>query len=180
MKNYTKEQLQEILEKHLAWLNDDDDGRRADLRLADLSGADLSEANLSGANLSEANLSEADLSEANLSGANGLALQSVFIQSLERDEKGFITYKTFGEHYSMPEKWTIKPCEIITENCCTDRTNDCGCGVNVATLEWVQKNTRGDVWKVRIPFGALIIVPYISNGKFRTEQCELIEQIDRE
>ena len=77
--------LQEILEKHQLWLNDEDGGIRADLSCANLSCADLSCANLSGANLScanlscatlscanlsRANLSRADLSRANLSGAN--------------------------------------------------------------------------------------------------------------
>ena len=60
-----QEELNEILEKHKKWLNDEEDGERADL-----SSADLSSANLSGANLSWANLSSADLSSANLSGAN--------------------------------------------------------------------------------------------------------------
>ena len=62
--------LNEILEKHLKWLNDENGGERADLRGADLSGADLSGADLRGANLSGANLSVANLSGANLSGVN--------------------------------------------------------------------------------------------------------------
>ena len=77
--------LNEILEKHLKWLNDENGGERANLIGADLRGADLRGANLSGANLSGANLSGAnlyiadlsraylyiaDLSGANLSGAN--------------------------------------------------------------------------------------------------------------
>ena len=67
--------LNEILEKHLKWLNDENGGERADLSGANLYGAnlyraDLSGANLSGANLSGANLSGANLYRANLSGAN--------------------------------------------------------------------------------------------------------------
>ena len=82
--------LNEILEKHLKWLNDENGGARANLSGADLSGANLSGANLSGAilyitdlsganlsgailyiaDLSRANLSRANLSGANLSGAN--------------------------------------------------------------------------------------------------------------
>ena len=65
-----KEELKEILEKHLKWLRNESGGERADLSGADLSGANLSEANLSEANLSEANLSGTDLSRAYLSGAN--------------------------------------------------------------------------------------------------------------
>lgn len=46
-----RETLNEILEKHKKWLNNEQDGKRANLSGADLSGADLSGANLSGANL---------------------------------------------------------------------------------------------------------------------------------
>lgn len=62
----TQEELNIILEKHRKWLNDEDDGERADLRGADLRGADLRYADLSGANLSYANLSGANLSGADL------------------------------------------------------------------------------------------------------------------
>ena len=55
--------LNKILEKHLKWLNDENDGERADLCGADLCGADLSGANLCGANLYIANLCGAYLCE---------------------------------------------------------------------------------------------------------------------
>ena len=51
----TKEELALILDKHKKWLNDDPDGKRADLSYADLSGANLRGANLRGASLSDAN-----------------------------------------------------------------------------------------------------------------------------
>ena len=73
-------ELKNILDLHEKWLNNEPDGKKADLRwadlrLADLSrtnlhGADLSGADLSGANLREANLSEACLRNAELCGAN--------------------------------------------------------------------------------------------------------------
>lgn len=51
MKTYTKEELANILDLHAKWLNDIDDGLRADLRFADLRSADLSFADLRFANL---------------------------------------------------------------------------------------------------------------------------------
>ena len=66
----TKEQLNEILEKHKKWLNDEPGGERADLREADLWEADLRGASLRGANLWGADLWEANLWEADLRGAN--------------------------------------------------------------------------------------------------------------
>ena len=65
-----KQELKNILDKHLKWLRGENGGKRADLSGADLSRADLSRADLSRADLSRANLSGADLSEADLSGAN--------------------------------------------------------------------------------------------------------------
>ena len=70
MRKITKEELNEILEKHKKWLEDNEVGERANLRRANLSGAYLRLANLSGADLSGADLSGADLSGADLSGAN--------------------------------------------------------------------------------------------------------------
>ena len=80
---YTKDQIKEILKKHLHWLREDCEGwegmradlsgadlRGADLRGADLSGADLSGADLRGADLRGAYLRRADLSGANLSRAD--------------------------------------------------------------------------------------------------------------
>ena len=75
-----KQELKNILDKHLKWLRGENGGKRANLSRADLSranlsradlsGADLSRANLFGANLSRANLSRADLSGADLFGAD--------------------------------------------------------------------------------------------------------------
>jgi uncharacterized protein YjbI with pentapeptide repeats len=87
-----KEELQEILEKHMKWLKDMDGGECADLRYADLRYADLRGANLYGANLygvdlqdanlRGANLRYADLRGANLRGANlrGANLQDANLQ----------------------------------------------------------------------------------------------------
>lgn len=79
MRTITKEELQEILEKHKMWLNDNGgekadlrnaDLREANLRDADLQHADLRGTDLNGADLKEAELSDADLRHANLRGAN--------------------------------------------------------------------------------------------------------------
>ena len=77
---YSQIELNKILAKHKAWLNNEEGGERADLsytnlhnaglRNANLSCASLRFADLSYANLSYANLHNADLSCANLSYAN--------------------------------------------------------------------------------------------------------------
>lgn len=71
----TQNELDKILKDHKKWLNNEDEGHRADLRGADLRdanlrGADLIGANLRYANLRSADLIGADLWYANLRGAN--------------------------------------------------------------------------------------------------------------
>jgi len=112
MKTHTKEELNLILDLHKKWLNNEEDGKRADLnrvdlsntnlryadlRCVNLSGADLSGADLSGANLKDANLNNADLSGANLSGANlsNTNLSGADLSSFKicPEEGSFIGYK---------------------------------------------------------------------------------------
>ena len=80
MKTYTKEELKVILNNHEKWLNNDDNGVRANLGNADLRNvnlyganlrnADLGYADLRNATLYDANLGNADLRNVNLYGAN--------------------------------------------------------------------------------------------------------------
>ena len=69
MKQYTADELKQVLDQHALWLQDNTKGKHANLSGADLSRADLSRADLSGADLSGANLSDADLRGAYLSRA---------------------------------------------------------------------------------------------------------------
>jgi len=72
----TKE-LNERLELHKKWLNNETDGIKLDLRHADLRHADLQGADLQYANLQGADLRHADLQGANLQGAD---LQGAYLQ----------------------------------------------------------------------------------------------------
>ena len=157
----------------------------ADLSGANLSGANLSRANLSGANLcyadlSGANLSCADLSGANLSGASGLIDATDYIGAhFERVKDGYIVYKTFGGAYSKPDSWTIEPGAIIEEVCNPNRTDVCGCGINVAPIEWVKENYKGDVYKLLIRWEWLagVVVPYNTDGKIRCSRAQIIGKV---
>ena len=169
----------------------DADLRGADLREANLSNADLSNANfsnanlicanLSNANLICANLSNADLRGADLSEAKGLKSSiDYLIENFEKCEEGIIVYKTFGGTYSINHEWKIKPGSIISENVNANRTNNCGCGINVAPLDWVKNNYKGDIWKVLIKWEWLcgVVVPYNTDGKIRCERVQLIEIVE--
>ena len=173
-------ELNEILRKHKLWLDRDENGSRANLSSANLSEANLSEANLSRANLSGANLSGANLSGANLSEAKGLLSTVNFIDAhFERIADGYIAYKTFNSSYKAPDSWKIEKGAVIEEVVNFDRCTECGCGINVAPLEWVKQHMNGKIWKVLIRWEWLcgVCVPYMSNGKIRCEKVELVEVV---
>jgi hypothetical protein len=176
----------EILNLHVKWLNDEPDGERANLRGADLSDANLRGANLSNANLRGANLSNANLRGADLSNADGLLSAIEYLEAhFEKTAEGYIAYKTFGGEYNPPEKWVIQPGSVITENVNFDRCRDCGCGINVAPLDWVKEYygfRSKDIWKVLIRYEWLVgvCVPYHTDGKIRCEKVELIEIVSKE
>ena len=175
-----REQLQTIIDKHHKWLKDEPVGERANLSGADLSGADLRGADLRYANLSGADLRGADLRYANLSGVKNLLSAIDYLDAnFERTADGYVAYKTFGGQYPAPESWEIKSGAIISETVNPDRCTDCGSGINVAPLEWVRSNYKGDVWKCLIRWEWLpgVIVPYMTDGKIRCERVELIEVV---
>lgn len=158
----TAEKLAKILGKHKKWLNHEEGGERADL---------------SGANMRGANMRDADLS-----GAKGLLSAVNFIDAnFERVEAGYIAYKAFNCVYIAPKTWKIEPGAVISENTNANRTDLCGCGINVAPLEWVKRTYPDNpVWKVLIRWEWLagVCVPYNTDGKIRCERVELLEVVE--
>ena len=135
-----------------------------------------------GADLSYADLSSANLYGAGLSGTKGLVIPSEYIaQHFERVKDGYIGYKTFGGVFSPPDRWAIKPGEIITETVNPNRTDNCGSGINIAPLDWVKGHYQGDIWQVLIRWEWLadVIVPYNTDGKIRCGKVELVKIVDR-
>ena len=104
------------------------------------------------------------------------------MEHFERTNEGFIAYKTFGGEYDPPKKWVIQSGSVITENVNFDRCRECGCGINVAPLDWVNHHYghKGDIWKVLIRFEWLagVCVPYHTDGKIRCERVELVEIVN--
>ena len=135
--------------------------------------------NLSRADLRGADLSGADLRGANLSDAKGLLNAAEFLSQFESDELGIIVYKKIGNTtYCAASHWKIEAGEFLTEVVNPNRQNDCGCGVNFATLEWCEREYKNaDLWKCRIRFLDLadVVVPFRSDGKARCARLELLE-----
>ena len=156
------------------------DLRRADLSGADLSGADLSGADLSGADLRRADLSGADLSDADLSGSQGLLDAINYMEAnFERTDEGYIVYKSFNSNYTAPDRWKIEPGEVIEEVANPDRTCECGCGINVAPLEWVKNDNYKQPYKLLIRWEWLpgVVVPYNTDGKIRCSKAQILEAV---
>jgi len=153
----------------------------ADLSGANLFRANLSGADLSGANLSEANLSGADLFGANLSGAIGLKNQSNWLkENFKTTKNGIIVYKdVMSTFYNKPKNWKFKQNQYLEEVANHNRTNECGCGINFATLDWCKKKSKNEIWECLIEWIDLagICVPYNTDGKARCERLKLIRKI---
>ena len=157
------------------------DLRGANLRRANLRRADLRRADLSDADLSYANLIYADLRGADLSGSHGLLDAINFMEAhFERTDEGYIVYKSFGENYTAPETWKIEPGEIIEETVNCDRTTECGCGINVAPLEWVRREGCNQPYKLLIRWEWLlgVVVPYNTDGKIRCSKAQILEAVE--
>jgi len=199
----TADQLKAVLDAHALWLKGEGAGQRANLHEADLRGADLREADLSeadlswanlhganlrGANLRGADLREADLSGANLSGADLSGAQGIFdpcawlAANCKRVRGGIEAYKTFGLYNQPPESWKQEPGAEISEVVNPNPTDDCGCGVNVATLDWVRRNSDKNlpIWKVLVKWEWMVgaVVPYGTDGKFRVPRAKLVEVVE--
>ena len=154
----------------------------ANLRGADLRRANLDYANLRGANLNYADLSFANLGEADLSGAEGLLNPIEFIEkNFEKTKEGIIVYKSFDEHYIPNSNWKIEENSIIEEVVNPLPTTKCGCGINVATKEWAERECINQIWKclIRWEWLAGVVVPYRTEGKIRASKVQLIEPVNR-
>lgn len=152
----------------------------ANLHNAYLNCSNLSDANLSSTDLLNAKLEFANLKGSNLSGAKGILSAIDYMKlNFERVDDGYIVYKTFGEQHTPPKNWEIKSGSILTENVNFDRTEICGCGINVAPLEWVREICGGEVWRCLIRWEWLpgVCVPYNTNGQIRCERVELLEVV---
>ena len=183
--------IKEILEKHLAWLRNEENGERAvltgaDLTDADLTGAVLSRAVLSSAFLTRANLTGAVLTGTILSDSKGLLTAREFMSKFKHDKLGVIVYKLIGDtYYKSPDYWNIIPGSFLEEVVNPLPTLDCACGVNFATLEWCEKNenySKSKLWKCRIRWIDLadVVVPYNTDGKARCGRLELLEIVPKD
>ena len=159
--------------------------RYANLRSADLSYANLSYANLSYADLRYANLSSADLRYANLRSADLSSAKNInkYITTplyLLLDQIGIIrAYKIVNDKnegiyngglvYEIGKELEIKDAD-------TNELNECGKGINLATLDWCIKEYK-EGYKILIAEFTkedIACIPIGSDGKFRVFKCKIV------
>lgn len=154
----------------------------ADLSGTYLGSANLSGANLSGANLSGANLRRANLSDTDLSGVKGLLNPIEYIEkNFEKTEEGIIVYKSFGEDYTPNSNWKIEEGSIIEEVVNPLPSFEWGCGINVGTKEWAERECNSQIWEclIRWEWLAGVVVPYQTEGQIRASKVQLIKPVNR-
>ena len=146
-------------------------------------GADLSGAYLSRADLSGAYLTRADLSGADLSGAYGYDPRRTNDLLMLLDQPGLIrAYKLVRDDYGSPMGYgpLYYPVGVtLTEdNPDTDATNDCGRGINLATLPWVMHEWQTGNRIMLVEFTAADIAAIPLGGKFRVRRCTVVKELD--
>jgi len=160
---------------------------RADLREADLQGADLQEANLQGANLQGADLWRANLQGADLQGAKNWNIWIDNLYSLKmQNPKTKLRYWKYlingnspyqNTRYEVGETYAEKDFD-------TDEQNQCGAGLNVATLMWCLRDSlfEDNIELIEVEFNAsdIVAIPYFTDGKFRVKKFKVLRKISRE
>jgi hypothetical protein len=92
-----------------------------------------------------------------------------------KDGKKYIAYKFLTKDWQSPinnKKITYEKGKIYKEECDEDINNDCGKGINLATLNWCKLNNDCNGIYVKFSFDPKdAIVPKATDGKFRVSYC---------
>ena len=164
----------------------DADLRGADLRGAYLRDALLRDADLRGADLYDANLYGAYLRGADLRGAKGITPERCTDLLILLDQVGKIrAYKLTKPDGSGPTYPGLtyevgKTVKAADAN--TDPDNQCGAGVNLATLPWCLSQWRPGyrIFVCEFTRADIAAIPTATDGKFRTHRCRVVREIPEE
>lgn len=120
-----------------------------------------------------------------LSGSTGLIDPSDWMENhFISDKHGYLVFKRIGAkgstEYNAPSNWKIEPGSFISEQANSNRSEDCGCGVNFATAKWILNiHLRATPWLCRIRWRDLpsVVVPYGAEGKARCQTLQVVEPL---
>jgi uncharacterized protein YjbI with pentapeptide repeats len=152
--------------------------RSADLRSADLSGADLRSADLSGAYLRSADLSGAKFDEP-------IYFSELYNLKLLPPKTKLTMWKWLKDSQTPYQYATYRVGKTYSvENFNTDEFQECGEGLNVATLTWCLRESKGknnvDLIEVEFLVSDIVALPYWTDGKFRVKQFKVLRKISRD
>ena len=94
-----------------------------------------------------------------------------------------VAYKLVTEDYTGPFYPSIEylvGTEVSVEKWNDDPTQECGSGINLATLDWVIRewNDGYRILQVECYPAEGICVPNNSDGKFRVKRCNVLKEMD--
>lgn len=159
---------------------------RVDLRGADLSLADLREADLRDADLRDADLCKANLGGADLRAATGLEPERTtpLLMLLDQPDKIRLYKLTDSEgcspiHPSGKITYAVGG-EYSADKANTDISEQCGAGINVATLDWCLRYHEVGYRIFIVEFTAedIACIPTATDGKFRLHRCKVVGEKD--
>ena len=181
--NYT---LEEILERHLHWLNRDCENwesMQADLRYADLRYADLRKANMSYANMSYANLCYANMFNANVSYAN-MSYVDMRNTNMSYANMSYANICNVDVSYANMSYANMSYANIMGVDMIGTNTS----GVDMSGVDRLRKGIKlsepiigwkkcknNVLVKLEIPRGAIVFS--INNKKCRTDKAKVLEII---
>ncbi|MDD2869629.1 pentapeptide repeat-containing protein [Neomegalonema sp.] len=149
-----------------------------------LTGANLTDAYLTDAYLTDAYLTGANLTGANLTGAKGLNYYLVTPLLILKEQPGKIrTYKLVNSNGEGPYNGGIKyeigkTYQVADAN--ADINEQCGAGINLATLDWCMKEWR-EGYKILIAEHTakdIACIPIASDGKYRVFRARIVGEKD--
>jgi len=163
--------------------------RGANLEGANLGGANLEGANLGGANLEGANLEGAYLGGAYLGGANLegakydepiLYTDLYYLLTLQPNLKlRAWKYLKYGKSPYQHKEYEVGKTYKF-DDLDKDKNELCGKGGNCATLNWCLKDSKDADEFIEVEFDTKdLIVPYFTDGKFRTSKFKVLRKINR-
>jgi hypothetical protein len=100
------------------------------------------------------------------------------------DQPGKIrAYKLVNENFEGPFNGGLKyvtgeQCSVDNANC--DENQDCGAGINLATLDWCMKNWQKGYHILVAEFESkdIAAIPTATDGKFRVKSCVIVGEKD--
>ena len=157
----------------------------ADLTRANLARADLARADLARADLTGANLTGADLTGADLTGADGINPYLCTTLLMLLDQPGKIrAYKLVNEKGEGPFNggiiYTVCDEPYSVPDADTNTSEQCGRGINLATLDWCMKEWKDGYEILVAEFSAqdIAAIPTNTDGKFRVHRCTIVGKVD--